>query len=77
MKIKKITRQGEIIFILLDGEFSIKPGSKVKDENGNVFLVKAVMSICTGCTMCSDTMLNTRMEINNGEIGTTITGGTI
>jgi len=77
MKIKKITRQGETIFILLDGDFPIKPGSKVNDENGNVFSVKAVMSICTGCTMCSDTMLNTRMEINNGEIGTTINGGII
>lgn len=77
-KIKQITRQGDIIFILLNGDApSIREGSRVKDENGNVFSVKAVMSICTGCTMCSDTMLNTRMEAKKGEIGTIISGGII
>lgn len=76
-RIKETRFQGETLFILLDGEASIKEGNRVRDENGNVFSVKAVMSICTGCTMCSDTMLNTRMEINNGEIGTTINGGII
>ena len=76
-RIKETRLQDEALFIFLDGEASIKEGSRVKDENSNVYFVKAVMSVCTGCTMCSDTMLNTRMEINNGEIGTTINGGII
>lgn len=62
--------KGDKLFIVLSGKVdAVKEKMSIIDENGNVFFVKSVISLCAGCTACFDTMLNVDVVEKKGELG--------
>lgn len=69
-KIVDRNMNGEKLFIVLSGKVdAVKEKMSITDENGNVFFVKSVVSLCAGCTACFDTMLNVDIVEKNGDFG--------
>lgn len=61
--------KGDKPFIVVSGKAIIKENDSLRDDRGNVFLVKNVISICGGCTACVDTMINVDITEYSGELG--------